>query len=239
MTAFQRLMPSAAGRLLFAELSAVSRLVDDPSRPAVFILGGLKISDGFSIMGRVLGEKIADRVLTAGLVGEVMLTATGIDLGEPTARFIADRDLGRFVTLAEGLLAEHRDRIALPADVAAIENGKRREVALTDLPINLLVTDIGEETITAYEREIAAAGTVFVNGPPGAYETAGGDVGTRRLWQALAATDATTVIGGGDTVASARRFIDPGRLDHVSTGGGALIRHVAGQPLPLLEAFGA
>ncbi|MFH1103724.1 MAG: phosphoglycerate kinase, partial [Actinomycetota bacterium] len=121
MTAFQRLMPSAAGRLLFAELRAVSRLVDDPARPAVFILGGLKVSDGFSIMGRVLGEGLADRVLTTGVVGEIMLMADGIDLGEPTTRFIADRDLDRFVAVATTLLAEHRARIELPVDVAVLD----------------------------------------------------------------------------------------------------------------------
>ena len=239
MTAFQRLMPSAAGRLLFAELRAVARLVENPARPAVFVLGGLKVSDGFSIMGRVLGDGLADRVLTAGVVGEIMLMATGVDLGTPTAQFIADRDLGRFVIVAAGLLDEHRDRIDLPVDLAVVEGADRREVAVEDLPVDRLIVDIGEQTISAYERQIAAAGTVFVNGPAGVYETPGGDEGTRRLWEALAATAAATLIGGGDTVASARRFIDPSRIDHVSTGGGALIRHIAGQSLPLIEAFGA
>ena len=197
------------------------------------------MSDGFSIMGRVLGDGLADRVLTAGVVGEIMLMATGVDLGTPTAQFIADRDLGRFVIVAAGLLDEHRDRIDLPVDLAVVEGADRREVAVEDLPVDRLIVDIGEQTISAYERQIAAAGTVFVNGPAGVYETPGGDEGTRRLWEALAATAAATLIGGGDTVASARRFIDPSRIDHVSTGGGALIRHIAGQSLPLIEAFGA
>jgi len=237
MTAFQRLMPSAAGRLLFAELAAVNRLVVDPARPSVFILGGLKVSDGFSIMGRVLGERIADRVLTTGVVGEIMLMARGVDLGEPTTGFITERDLGRFVAIGAALLSDHGDRIDVPVDVAVVEGGVRSEMAVGNLPVGRLIVDIGEDTISSYESEIAAAGTVFVNGPPGAYETPGADLGTRRLWEALAATDAATIIGGGDTVASARRFIDTSRIDHVSTGGGALIRHVAGQPLPLIEAF--
>jgi phosphoglycerate kinase len=204
----------------------------------VFVLGGLKISDGFSIMGRVLGDGIADRVLTTGVVGEIMLMADGVDLGEPTAGFISDRDLGRFVAAAAGLLGDHRDRLAVPVDVAVVDDGERHDLAVGDLPTDHLIVDIGVETIGRYRDAIASAGTVFVNGPPGAYETPGADLGTRQLWEALAATPATTVIGGGDTVASARRFIDPSRLDHVSTGGGALIRHIAGQPLPLIEAFG-
>lgn len=238
MTAFQRLMPSGAGRLLFAELGAVGRLIADPPRPAVFVLGGLKVSDGFAVMGRVLGEGLADRVLTTGVVGEIMLMAAGVDPGAPTTTFIADRDLTRYVATSRELLAKFGDRIALPTDVAALVEGKRREMAVSALPSEWMLLDIGSETIAAYETEIAAAGSVFVNGPPGAYEKAGADVGTRRLWEAVAATPALTIIGGGDTVASAHRFVDTSRIDHVSTGGGALIRHVAGNRLPLLEAFG-
>ena len=89
----------------------------------------------------------------------------------------------------------------------------------------------------AFEREIAGAGTVFVNGPPGAYEQPGADLGTQRLWGSVAAAPGRTVIGGGDTVASAVRFIDLAAIDFVSTGGGALIRFVGGQTLPLLEAM--
>ena len=238
MTAFQRLMPSAAGRLLFAELSAVGRLIKDPARPAVFVLGGLKVSDGFAVMGRVLGDGLADLILTTGVVGEIMLMAVGVDLGAPTTNFIGDRDLTRYVAVSRDLLAQYRDRIALPSDVAGLVDGQRREVSIAGLPVDWMLLDIGSETIAAYEKEIAAAGTVFVNGPAGAYEKAGVDLGTRRLWEAVANTKATTLVGGGDTVASAHRFVDTTKIDHVSTGGGALIRHVAGNKLPLLEAFG-
>jgi phosphoglycerate kinase len=237
MIAFQRLLPSAAGRLLAAEVAGLSRILDDPARPAVFLLGGLKVSDGFSMMGRVLGDGLADRVLTSGVLGEIFLTADGVDLGEPTTRFIAERDLTRWVTEARGLLAEYRDRIARPVDVAVVEDGERAEMPVSDLPSASLLVDVGEATITAYEAEIATAGTVFVNGPAGAYEQPGADLGTRRLWAAVAGSPATTAIGGGDTVASAKRFVNLDAIDFVSTGGGALIRFVSGQPLPLLEAF--
>jgi phosphoglycerate kinase len=237
MIAFQRILPSAAGRLLAAEVAGLSRMLDDPARPAVFLLGGLKVSDGFSMMGRVLADGLADRVLTSGVLGEIFLMADGVDLGEATTRFIAERDLTRWVDEARGLLAEYRDRIALPVDVAVVLDGERAEMPAADLPSGSLLVDVGEATIAAYEAEIAAAGTVFVNGPAGAYERPGADEGTRRLWAAVAGSPATTAIGGGDTVASARRFVDLDAIDFVSTGGGALIRFVGGQPLPLLEAF--
>lgn len=237
MVAFQRLLPSAMGRLLAAELEALTALVDNPARPALFLLGGLKVSDGFSMMDRVLAEGLADRVVTTGVLGEIFLLADGMRLGDPTERFIAERDLARFVQTASSLLADHRHRIALPLDVATVVDGERREIAVPDLPVDALIVDVGAETIAACEREIAAAGTIFVNGPAGAYEQPGADVGTRRLWAAVAAAPGQTVIGGGDTVASAGRFVDLGEMDFVSTGGGALIRFVSGQPLPLLEAF--
>jgi len=208
MVAFQRLLPSAAGSLLIAELEALTAVVDKPARPAVFLLGGLKVSDGFSMMDRVLADGLAD-----------------------------ERDLDRFVPTAASLLADHRHRIALPLDVATVVDGRRRETVVSDLPVDALIVDVGAETIAACEREISAAGTVFVNGPAGAYEQPGADVGTRRLWAAVAAAPGRTVIGGGDTVASAGRFVDLAEMDFVSTGGGALIRFVSGQPLPLLEAF--
>ncbi len=238
MVAFQRLMPSAAGRLLTAELDALSEVVHEPVRPSLFLLGGLKVSDGFSMMDRVLADGLADRVFTTGVLGEIFLMADGVRLGEPTDRFIAERDLHRFVDVAASLLSNHRERITMPVDVATASDGRRREIAVSELPIDALVLDVGEQTIAALERLTAAAGTVFVNGPPGAYEQPGADVGTRRLWMAAAAAPGKTVIGGGDTVASAARFVDLGAIDFVSTGGGAMIRYVGGQSLPLLEAFG-
>ncbi len=239
MIAFQRLLPSAAGLLLAAEVEGVSRILDDPARPAVFLLGGLKVSDGFSVMGRVLRDGLADRVLTTGVLGEIFLLADGVALGSTTEGFIAERDLTRYVQDATVLLAQYRDRIALPVDVAVVDGGRRREISVAALPADSLIVDIGEATISADEQEIAAAGTVFVNGPAGAYEHDGSDVGTRRLWAAVAEAPGMTAIGGGDTVASAKRFVDIDDIGFVSTAGGALIRFVSGQSLPLFEAFRA
>jgi len=238
MVAFQRLLPSAAGLQLTAELAGLAAIVDSPARPSVFLLGGLKVSDGFSMMGRVLGDGTADRVLTAGVLGEIFLMADGVALGSPTERFVHDHNLDGYVDDARALLADHRERIVLPVDIAVLDGGDRREVDVDDLPVDELCVDIGEKTITIHEKVIAAAGTIFANGPAGAYEQPGADVGTRRLWAAVANAPGVSAIGGGDTVASARRFVDLDEITFVSTGGGALIRYVSGQPLPLLEAFG-
>ena len=214
-------------------------MADSPQRPCVYLLGGLKISDAFGMLGKVLGDGTADEVLTAGITGQVFLLAAGVRLGEASEKFIRDRNLEGFVAEAKGHLASHAAAIRVPLDVAVEVDGKRVEIAVEDLPTEHLILDIGSRTIAAYAEAIARAATVFVNGPPGAYENPNADAGTRALWQALADTSAHTVIGGGDTVSSAKRFIDTGRIDVVSTGGGALIRYLSGKQLPLIEAMRA
>jgi phosphoglycerate kinase len=238
MVAFQEVLPSAGGRLLAAEVAALSSVADEPARPCRFILGGLKISDAFSMLRKVLTEGIADEVLTTGIVGQVFLLASGVRLGEGSEQFVADRSLDVFVPEAAEYLVAFPDRIRVPLDVAVERNGTRVEILIADLPVSEAIIDIGSATMAEYEERIATAATVFVNGPAGVYERDTGAEGTRRLWAAVAASPATSVIGGGDTVSSAGRFIDTSQIDFVSTGGGALIRYLSGQPLPLLAAMG-
>ena len=237
MVAFQELMPSAGGRLLVAEVAALSAVAEAPARPCCFVLGGLKISDAFGMLRKVLAEGIADEVLTTGVVGQVFLLASGVRLGEASEQFISDRSLDVFVPEAAEYLGGFSDRIWVPVDVAVERAGVRVEVPVADLPVAEPIVDIGAETMGIYEERIASAATVFVNGPAGVYERDTSAAGTRRLWNAVAASPALSVLGGGDTVSSAGRFIDTDQIDFVSTGGGALIRYLSGQPLPLLEAM--
>jgi phosphoglycerate kinase len=237
MVAFQELLPAAGGRLLIDEVTALSGLASNPERPCVFLLGGLKISDAFSMMEKVLADGTADRILTSGITANVMLLARGVDLGEPTAAFIDDRSLDAFIPRAAEILETYGDRIEVPTDLAYDEDGERQEITVAELPVDHLLIDVGSATVAAYEVVIADAATLFVNGPAGVYESAPGEYGTRSLWEAVAASTGYSVIGGGDTVASARRFVDPGDIGFISTGGGALIRFLSGQPLPLIEAM--
>lgn len=237
MVAFQELLPTAGGRLLVDEVTALSGVSSNPNRPCVFLLGGLKISDAFSMMDKVLADGTADRILTTGITANIMLIARGVDLGGPTTAFINDRSLDAFIPRATVLLEVYGDRIEMPTDLAYDDDGERREVAVADLPVDHLLIDVGRETVAAYEAVIEEAATLFVNGPAGVYESAAGEYGTRSLWEAVAAADGYSVIGGGDTVASARRFVDPDDIGFISTGGGALIRFLSGQPLPLIEAM--
>ncbi|MBT8247427.1 MAG: phosphoglycerate kinase [Acidimicrobiia bacterium] len=237
LLAFQEVLPSAGGRLLIEELEMLERVSGTPARPCVFVLGGLKISDAFAMLERALTDQTADLVLTSGVTGEIMLMAAGHELGPVVDGFISDRGLDVFLPTARRLLELFPDAILMPDDVAVERNGDRCEVPVAGLPVDQLIIDIGSQTISRYEEIIGQAATVFVNGPPGVYESSAGAEGTARLWSAVAATPGLTVIGGGDTVGSAARFIDLSLIDYVSTAGGALIRYLSGQPLPLLDAM--
>jgi phosphoglycerate kinase len=238
MVGFQEILPAAGGRLLIDEVETLTSVADDPERPCLFVLGGLKISDAFAMMAKVLRDGTADSIITSGVTANVMLWAKGVDLGSPSTSFITERSLDSFVPQAKAWLDEFGDRIQVPSDVA-IESaaGTRVEITVADLPTDRLIIDIGSDTVSRYERLIGDAATIFVNGPAGVYESAAGEYGTRRLWEAVAGAPGKSVIGGGDTVASARRFVALDDIGFVSTGGGALVRFLSGQPLPMLEAM--
>jgi phosphoglycerate kinase len=237
MVGFQELLPSAAGRLFFDEVSALDKVMNGPRRPCVFLLGGAKISDAFGMLGEVLGNGSADRVLTGGVTANVFLVASGADLGAANAKFLKDQGLEGFIAEARGHLERHASKISLPLDLAYESAGARAELDVGPAMPSELYCDLGRKTIDEYRRIIAGAGTVFVNGPTGRYESPAFSLSTRELWEALAETKAYTVIGGGDTVTAAQSLIDPARLDMVCTAGGALVQYLSGKRLPLMEAM--
>jgi phosphoglycerate kinase len=237
MVAFQELLPSAGGRLLINELKALSTVMDNPARPCVFVLGGLKISEAFGMMKHILSQGVADSVLTAGVTGQIMLMAQGKPLGEVSEKFIKDRSLDKFVPQAKEYLSAYPKKLYFPLDIAVDDNGTRRELSIQNLPADGIIIDIGEQTIVAYEGLLNQAGAIFVNGPPGIYEKEIGAKGTIRIWSCIADAPGFSVMGGGDTVSSANRLIDTNNIGFISTGGGALIRYLSGQKLPVLVAL--
>jgi phosphoglycerate kinase len=230
-------LPSAAGRLFEEELGVLTQVSGQPARPCLFVLGGAKILDAFKMMRAVLESDTADGVLTVGLTGEIMLAAAGYDLGAPTLGFLAKKGLLDFVEPAVELLAAHSDRLHYPLDAAVRSSGRREELGRDSMPASSLLVDIGQRTIDRYSDPIGSAGTIFVNGPAGIYEERESEFGTRALWAAMAESSAFTVIGGGDSIAAARKF---GLLDgfsYVCTAGGGLVRFLAGEPLVVVEAM--
>lgn len=237
MVAFQELLPSAAGPLLFGEVSALDKVMRAPEHPAVFVLGGAKISDAFGMMEEVLSGGSADRILTCGVTGEVFLLAEGRRLGGKVETFLKDRKLEGFIAQAKELLEKYPGKILKPEDLAYGRDGKRQEVLIDEADRDELYLDIGTQTIETYEKEIAQAGTIFVNGPAGAYEDELFSEGTRRLWQAIGKAEGYTVVGGGDSVTAAAKFTQAGEMDYICTAGGAMVRYLSGKRLPLIEAL--
>jgi len=229
-------LPAAGGRLFVDELSALTRIKDSPTQPCVFVLGGSRIADAFSMMEQVLQEGTAHRVLTSGLTGEVMLLAQGIRLGEPTERLIDDKGLTPFIDRARTLFKSYGERILYPTDLA-VDAGERMELTLDELPSDRLLVDIGAGTVHRYVKEIQKAATIFVNGPAGVYEKPISAVGTERLWTAIAGAPGYSVIGGGDSVAAAGRFGLREQMGYVCTSGGGMVRYLSGQTLPVVEAL--
>ena len=237
MVAFQELMPAYAGRLLMQELSALQAITEDPARPCVYMLGGSRAGDAFGMIEKVLTDGSADQLLLSGLVGEIFMLADGVDLGETTRSFILARGFEPYIGQARKNLDQHRDKIAYASDVAVESNGKRLNIDLAAVSDDMMISDIGDQTIADYSEAIASAKTILVNGPPGIYENELFAKGTQSLWTAVAESDGFSVVGGGDSVTSFTRFVDMSKLNYVSTAGGALIRYLSGIELPLIAAM--
>ncbi len=229
-------LPAAGGRLFVDELKALTRIKESPAQPCVYLLGGSRIADAFSMMEQVLHQGTAHRVLTSGLTGEVMLMALGRCLGERTEGLIRDKGLEPFVARARSLLEAHGERILYPSDFA-VDRGGRVEIGVEQLPAAELLVDIGSETVARYVAEIEQAATIFVNGPAGIYEQPASAEGTRALWTAVADAPGYSVIGAGDSVAAAGRFGVRERMGYVCTAGGGMVRFLSGQELPVVEAL--
>ena len=234
---FEQVLPSAMGRLFEREYCVVSELMEKPEHPCVFVLGGSKISDAFMMMETVLGSGAADTVLTGGLVGQILLASQGVEIGSGTLGFIEKSGYGEFIEKAKGIYAKFADKIVLPTDLAETRDGARREAMVGEIPSDFDAMDIGSGTAAKYREIIMAAKTVFANGPVGVFEESESEHGTKVLFEAMADTPAYTVVGGGDSVTAAKKYGVTDRLGYICTGGGALIRFLTGEELPVVKAL--
>ena len=166
-----------------------------------------------------------------------MLYASGVNIGEKTLKFLKDKDLLGFVDDSKKFLAEFPGKIYMPVDVAYEKDGERVEIDVADMPVDSLYPDIGHKTVAAYKEILDKAKTVFANGPAGVYENPMFEYGTKAVWTAIAESPAYSVIGGGDTISSATKFIDLNDISYVCTGGGAMVRFMSGKKMPLITAM--
>lgn len=234
---FEQVLPSAMGRLFEREYCVLSELMENPARPCTFVLGGAKVADAFLMMETVLKNDVADFVLTGGLVGNILLAAVGKNIGSGSLDFIRKSNYEAFIEKSKSLYQEYKDRIVLPADLAYVCDKRRCEGNIDDLPGDICSLDIGSETAAIYSEKILGSNTVFVNGPMGVFEQPETEYGTKIVWDALAKTNAYTVIGGGDSITATTKYGYMDKIGYVCTGGGALIRFLTGEELPVVKAL--
>ena len=229
---FAELVPTCAGRTLGRELRKLDRIVTVEKGPYVAVLGGTKVGDRLEEIDALVTNGRADKVLLSGLVGLVFLKAAGkyrSELGIEGER--------QFVLKARQLLDDNPGRYELPEDVGILSDGTRKELAILELAGQAQVLDIGRKTVERYERLIKGAGTVFMTGPPGAFELDQFGYGTENLLGAMASSLGTTIISGGQLSSAARKYGVHDQIDHLSTAGSALVQYLAGKRLPMIDAL--
>ncbi|MGQ9565281.1 MAG: phosphoglycerate kinase [Candidatus Bathyarchaeales archaeon] len=234
---FTAVLPSVAGRIMERELKALTKAVENPEKPCVYILGGAKADDALKISQYVLKNNIADHVLTGGVVGHLFLAAKGVNLGRSNMDFLQKKELTGFVPGIKTLIQEYPERIQTPMDIAVEMGKKRKEISVNQLPTEYLIFDIGAHTIADYSRIIKNAKSVVFSGPVGVFENDEFATGTRKIFEAIATSKAYSLIGGGDTVAAAEKFGFAKKMGYVSTAGGALIEFLMGEKLPGVAAL--
>jgi phosphoglycerate kinase len=225
-------LPSAAGRLIERELRALRAIVEHPERPLVAILGGAKVSDKIGVVERFLD--LADVLCIGGAMAFPFLAIQGHHVG---ASLCPESDLEPALRALEKAGAS-RCRLELPRDLRVADQADNEAALLgTDVPDGWSGLDIGPRTAERYAAEIAAAGTVFWNGPMGRFELEPFAAGTHAIARAIAATPASTVVGGGETVEAMRALHLEGSVTHLSTGGGATLELLEGRELPGVQAL--
>jgi phosphoglycerate kinase len=239
LVGFPARLPSAAGRLMERELEALAKVFEEPSKPAIFVIGGAKYADAIEVVDRLVGRGLATWVILTGVCANFFLKARGVNLGEATENFMEGESVPGLLQSARRTLRERGDHIILPHDVAVDCGGRRMEMLVGDLPSEHPILDIGERSIDKFSRVLRGARTIFFSGPAGMIETEDFALGTKELLVATAHARAFSMIGGGHTVGMVNRLGLADQFSYISTGGGALETYLKGSPLPAVEALKA
>jgi phosphoglycerate kinase len=230
------LLPSAAGRLLEREVRTLSGILESPERPLAAIIGGAKVADKIAVIDRFL--ELADVVIIGGAMCFPFLRAQGYAVGDSLC---SEEDTEHARGALEHAARPGHARLELPVDLVIgrrlAADAEHRTLDGVEVPDGWMGLDIGPRTAQRYADEIALAGTVFWNGPMGAFELEPFAAGTRAVAEAVAAAPGLTVVGGGDSAAALSKFGLEHRVDHLSTGGGATLEMVEGAVLPGVRAL--
>ncbi len=223
-------LPAVAGFLMKKEIEVLTSLLESPQRPFLTILGGSKVSDKIQVIRNLLGK--VDSLILGGGMTYTFLKAQGYEIGKS----ICEDDQIDFAREMLALAKKDNVKLILPVDIVAAKefdsNSDKRLVSIQSIPADWMGMDIGDKSIELFKTEIAAAKTIFWNGPVGVFEWSNFENGTRNIANAIAASQAITVAGGGDTLAALKKYDLSSKFTHVSSGGGAAMELLEGKELP-------
>lgn len=226
-------LPAAAGFLLEKEIKYLGEVVAGPKRPFIAIIGGAKISDKIGVIRSLL--KKADKVLIGGGMANTFFKAQGVEVADS----LIEEDA---LDTAKALLADTGGKLILPVDMVLADDfsadASQQTLPVGDVPAGWRILDVGPETVKVFADSLKDAGTVVWNGPMGVFEFSEFAKGTFGVAEAVASSGATTIVGGGDSVAAIKQSGLADKITHISTGGGAFLEMLEGKTLPGLAALG-
>jgi len=225
-------LPAVAGLLMHKELDELTAVRDRPARPFAAILGGAKVSEKLGVLEKLLDQ--LDLILAAGGIANTMFMISGVETGKS---LVAEDKIETAARISDAAGA----RLVLPVDVVVAENAEssegKRIVSIGEIPRDKMILDVGPQTVKRFLAKLEDARTIIWNGPLGAFENPPFDEGTIAMAKGLEGLAATTVLGGGDSVAAAARAGVLESISHVSTGGGAFLAFIQGKELPGVQAL--
>ena len=239
---FTHLIPCVAGELMNNEITKLDRALENPNRPCLAILGGIKVDDSIAVADNMLRNNICDEFWPTGGVANLLLELSGHDIGSLNHDFLV-KELGKnwhkTVETAKSLLADFKKKIHLPVDVAAHIEDNRVDIDVGELPIEAPIFDLGIQSIRNLSSAIKTAGTIHLNGPAGVFERPDFAFGTVEMLNACAESEAYVVVGGGHTATLIVKHGLRDKMGHLSTGGGACLDYIAGKNLPAVASLEA
>ena len=240
LTGFTNLIPCVAGSLMEKEIISLRIALNDPPRPYLAILGGAKCDDSFTVAKNLLTKGQVDTIAFVGLTGNLMLWASGHDIGERNKNFIKSilgKDFERTWELGIEISNRSPKKIFLPKDLAVEDNGTRRPISLRDLPTENPIYDVGIETLRELKPLVQESNCILWNGPASYFEIPEFAFGTIEILNMCTEAEALTIIGGGHTSALVNSRGVSDKVTHNSTGGGSTMCFLSGEPMPVIASL--
>ncbi len=234
---FTEVLPCVAGRAMETELSIVDNITKEVKKPFLCFLGGSKVEKGSDFIEFLIHKEV-DLILSGGLAGNLLLHASGEDIGKTNLEILEKKWLLEHSSRMAKVLDQNSEKIKLPIDVAVkLENGNRKEQDISDLPSEYPIYDIGSKTILNYAKYIKKSKTIFVIGPLGVYEEENFSKGTFEVFNKIAKSNTLSIASGGHTIEALKIFNLVDRFTYTSIAGGAFLEYMMGKKLPGTECL--